>query len=42
MREADGKLWHRMGDLGYFDREERLWFCGRLAERVVWEGGKSC
>ncbi len=26
--------WHRMGDAGYFDTEGRLWFCGRIAERV--------
>lgn len=26
--------WHRMGDIGYFDTEGRLWFCGRKAERV--------
>ena len=28
------KLWHRMGDLGYFDESRRLWFCGRKAHRV--------
>ncbi len=27
-------VWHRMGDAGYLDAEGRLWFCGRLAERV--------
>lgn len=27
-------FWHRMGDLGYLDNENRLWFCGRMAERV--------
>lgn len=27
-------IWHRMGDCGYFDAEQRLWFCGRKAERV--------
>ncbi len=27
-------VWHRMGDAGYLDDEGRLWFCGRLAERV--------
>ena len=25
---------HRMGDLGYFDAEGNLWFCGRKAHRV--------
>ncbi|HEY0678705.1 MAG TPA: fatty acid CoA ligase family protein [Chitinophagaceae bacterium] len=25
---------HRMGDLGYFDSEGNLWFCGRKAHRV--------
>ena len=29
-----GKIWHRMGDLGYFDKQGRLWFCGRKVERV--------
>lgn len=27
-------LWHRLGDLGYFDQEGNLWFCGRQAEAV--------
>lgn len=26
--------WHRMGDLGYFDEQGRLWFCGRKTHRV--------
>jgi acyl-CoA synthetase (AMP-forming)/AMP-acid ligase II len=31
----DGKtFWHRIGDLGYLDKEGRLWFCGRRAHRV--------
>ncbi len=31
----DGKeVLHRMGDLGYFDVEGNLWFCGRKAHRV--------
>ncbi|MCU0520435.1 MAG: fatty acid CoA ligase family protein [Anaerolineae bacterium] len=29
-----GAIWHRMGDLGYFDDRGRLWFCGRKAHRV--------
>jgi olefin beta-lactone synthetase len=34
---ADGseRIVHRMGDLGYFDNEGRLWFCGRKSQRVV-------
>lgn len=31
----DGKVYHRMGDTGYFDPLGRLWFCGRKSERVV-------
>lgn len=27
-------LWHRMGDTGYLAPDGRLWFCGRVAERV--------
>ncbi len=27
--DAEGGLWHRMGDVGYFDKEQNLWFCGR-------------
>lgn len=25
----DGQIWHRMGDLGYMDSNNNLWFCGR-------------
>jgi acyl-CoA synthetase (AMP-forming)/AMP-acid ligase II len=28
------EVWHRMGDLGYFDAQGRLWFCGRKSHRV--------
>ena len=31
-------LYHRMGDIGYFDAEGRLWLCGRKSHRVEWEG----
>ncbi|MGE3611673.1 MAG: fatty acid CoA ligase family protein [Bacteriovoracaceae bacterium] len=27
-------LWHRMGDLGYIDHEQNLWFMGRKSHRV--------
>lgn len=31
----DGEtFWHRMGDTGYLDSKNRLWFCGRRAHRV--------
>lgn len=31
----DGKeTWHRMGDLGYLDDQNKLWMCGRKAHRV--------
>ncbi|MGA2062567.1 MAG: fatty acid CoA ligase family protein, partial [Thermoguttaceae bacterium] len=32
-------IWHRMGDAGYFDRDGRFWFCGRVAHRVLSPGG---
>lgn len=33
---ADGstRIVHRMGDVGYFDAQGRLWFCGRKTHRV--------
>ncbi|MFL6591726.1 MAG: olefin beta-lactone synthetase [Luteimonas sp.] len=42
-RLADGseRVVHRMGDLGYFDVEGRLWFCGRKSQRVVLAGGST-
>jgi len=37
---ADGDVVrHRMGDLGYFDDEGRLWFCGRTSHRVETASG---
>lgn len=30
-----GSLWHRMGDVGYLDKQNRLWFCGRKNHRVI-------
>jgi len=32
--DADGSLWHRMGDLGYLDKKGRVWICGRKSHRV--------
>ena len=33
IKDGDG-FWHRMGDVGYLDTHDRLWFCGRKAHRV--------
>lgn len=29
------RVWHRMGDVGYLDEQERFWFCGRKSHRVT-------
>jgi acyl-CoA synthetase (AMP-forming)/AMP-acid ligase II len=34
-----GRIWHRIGDVGYRDDQGRIWFCGRKAHRVVTAGG---
>ncbi|REJ74148.1 MAG: peptide synthase [Acidobacteria bacterium] len=39
LRDAAGRLWHRMGDVGWLDDQGRLWMCGRLTHRVRCEGG---
>ncbi|MCP5107109.1 MAG: AMP-binding protein [bacterium] len=32
----DGEtFWHRMGDVGYLDEKNRIWFCGRKSHRVT-------
>ncbi|MFC1587144.1 fatty acid CoA ligase family protein [Planctomycetota bacterium] len=33
IKDGDG-IWHRMGDLGYFDDADRLWVCCRKAHLV--------
>lgn len=30
-------FYHRMGDIGYLDWQDRLWFCGRKSQRVITE-----
>ncbi|MGL6195397.1 MAG: fatty acid CoA ligase family protein [Thermoguttaceae bacterium] len=32
--DSTGRTWHRMGDVGYLDAQDRFWFCGRKAHRV--------
>jgi acyl-CoA synthetase (AMP-forming)/AMP-acid ligase II len=34
VRDAEGRVWHRMGDLGFLDAHGHLWFCGRKGHRV--------
>ena len=28
------RIWHRMGDVGYLDDQDRFWYCGRKSHRV--------
>jgi acyl-CoA synthetase (AMP-forming)/AMP-acid ligase II len=37
--QADGTIWHRMGDLGYLDARGRVWVCGRKSHRVETAAG---
>ena len=37
--QMDDKVWHRMGDVGWLDDQERLWFCGRKGHRVICDQG---
>jgi len=36
--DKDG-LWHRTGDVGYFDDQNRFWYCGRKSQRVETAAG---
>jgi acyl-CoA synthetase (AMP-forming)/AMP-acid ligase II len=40
--DGSERVVHRMGDLGWFDAEGRLWFCGRKTQRVETAGGLLC
>ncbi|RNF82374.1 olefin beta-lactone synthetase [Montanilutibacter psychrotolerans] len=37
--DAGERIVHRMGDVGYFDAQGRLWFCGRKSHRVECASG---
>jgi len=39
IRDEDGAVLHRMGDVGWLDREGRLWFCGRRTHRARTDQG---
>jgi acyl-CoA synthetase (AMP-forming)/AMP-acid ligase II len=32
--DAGGAIWHRMGDAGIMDGMGRLWYCGRVSQRI--------
>lgn len=32
---ADGSVWHRTGDTGYFDEEGRIWLTGRVKDVIT-------
>jgi acyl-CoA synthetase (AMP-forming)/AMP-acid ligase II len=32
-------VWHRIGDVGYLDAQERFWYCGRKTHRVQTPAG---
>jgi acyl-CoA synthetase (AMP-forming)/AMP-acid ligase II len=32
-------VWHRTGDVGYFDQQVRFWYCGRKSQRVETAAG---
>jgi olefin beta-lactone synthetase len=35
VRDADGSIWHRLGDAGYLDTDGRFWCCGRVGHRIA-------
>ncbi len=35
----EDSFWHRMGDLGYLDQQNRFWFCGRKSHRLLTRDG---
>jgi len=39
LHEGGERIVHRMGDVGYFDADGRLWFCGRKTQRVETAAG---
>lgn len=39
IKDKENSFWHRMGDVGYLDQKNRLWFCGRKSQRVRTKDG---
>ncbi len=38
--EDGERFWHRMGDVGYLDEQDRFWCCGRKSQRVRTANGE--
>ena len=38
MKDENGNIWHRMGDLGLLDDDNQLWFAGRKSHLIKWQG----
>lgn len=34
LKDRNGQIWHRTGDMGYFDESGRLWLVGRIKDRI--------
>ena len=39
LHQTNGTVWHRTGDLGYFDPDGLLWLVGRVKDRVTHQDG---
>jgi acyl-coenzyme A synthetase/AMP-(fatty) acid ligase len=37
--QSEIDIWHRTGDVGYFDELGRFWYCGRKSQRVETSAG---
>ncbi|HEY9856400.1 MAG TPA: AMP-binding protein, partial [Stenomitos sp.] len=40
IRDPEGRIWHRLGDVGYLDEKGRIWLVGRV-NNVVTRGSKA-
>lgn len=38
IRDTEGRIWHRMGDTGFFDDESRFWLAGRVHSTIYRRG----
>lgn len=34
IRDREGRIWHRTGDSGFLDAQQRLWLTGRIADQL--------